>query len=460
MQTTTHQFPIIPLRHTLLAALLVTGFGTAHAGNITLGTGATVWESDRTIVIGEQASITYSDGTIVIGEQTWADQSARSVLLASRSATSIPVWMLNSPDSVALMTGGGVLASSTQSVAIGYGTTVVGSVFGLVGNAAIGWRSTIRGTAQYATALGPGATVDARDTGSVIAGGLAVGRDALVSGISPSSSALGAGSVVTDAAYATAIGGGSVSADSGVAIGYGASVIPATASAGTGSVALGAHSYADSADQVSVGNALTGLTRRVSNVSDGMLESDAVTVRQLNAAIAGAGIIGGVDQAALDVVTAQADVAATAAAAAQSTADQALVSAGTAHTTATAALATANTAISEIDPLKTRMTSAEGRLTTLEGKVEDLDKRLADTESRLSGGIAIAMAMSQPAVIGPQARNALIAGTATYNGAAAVGVQYSRLLDTPATRNVVLSAGGGVSSGGQYAVRAGASLSW
>jgi autotransporter adhesin len=51
---------------------------------------------------------------------------------------------------------------------------------------------------------------------------------------------------------------------------------------GLGSVALGFGSVADTAQSVSVGNAATGLIRRITNVGSGLAETDAVNVGQMN----------------------------------------------------------------------------------------------------------------------------------------------------------------------------------
>jgi autotransporter adhesin len=93
------------------------------------------------------------------------------------------------------------------------------------------------------------------------------------------STAVGANTHISAAATnAVAVGeGASVTAASGTAIGQGSSVTAENA------VALGQGSVADQADTVSVGSA--GNERRITNVRAGVADTDAVNVRQLNAAI-------------------------------------------------------------------------------------------------------------------------------------------------------------------------------
>ncbi|UJH76242.1 YadA-like family protein (plasmid) [Burkholderia cenocepacia] len=79
---------------------------------------------------------------------------------------------------------------------------------------------------------------------------------------------------------AIAIGRSATTTARGVALGDGASV---TAAYG---VALGDTSIADRTNSVSVGNATTGLTRQITNVSAGTQGTDAVNLGQMNAALA------------------------------------------------------------------------------------------------------------------------------------------------------------------------------
>src|SRR5699024_4439283 len=100
--------------------------------------------------------------------------------------------------------------------------------------------------------------------------------------------------------HSTALGGNTKAMSNAVAVGYNANAatdavaIGAGAEAKEGSIALGSNSHAVQSSgagyltgkafkggTVSVGNADTGLTRRITNVEDGATGYDAVNVRQL-----------------------------------------------------------------------------------------------------------------------------------------------------------------------------------
>ncbi|VWB78341.1 YadA domain-containing protein [Burkholderia seminalis] len=100
----------------------------------------------------------------------------------------------------------------------------------------------------------------------------------------------GGGSVATGA-DATAIGSNAVAiGDRSAALGVGAiaqgsgsiAVGSGADATGANAVALGAGSVADRNDSVSIGNAATGMTRTLTNVSAGTAPTDAVNVQQLN----------------------------------------------------------------------------------------------------------------------------------------------------------------------------------
>ncbi|WP_232427469.1 YadA family autotransporter adhesin [Burkholderia ubonensis] len=96
------------------------------------------------------------------------------------------------------------------------------------------------------------------------------------SAIGPEAVAVG-GSTLASGTGSTAIGSGAhVSGNGSIAIGSNATA-PAN-----NAVALGPGTHAERDDTVSFGNAATGLTRTLSNVSAGIAPSDAVNVQQLN----------------------------------------------------------------------------------------------------------------------------------------------------------------------------------
>lgn len=112
-------------------------------------------------------------------------------------------------------------------------------------------------TQYFSTAVGAGASASAMDA-------VALGHSASASGFN--ASALGESARAT-ASAATAIGRG------------------ALASA-AGATALGAGSVANQANTVSVGTAAAGGQRRIVNLADGTAGTDAVNLKQLNAAVA------------------------------------------------------------------------------------------------------------------------------------------------------------------------------
>jgi autotransporter adhesin len=98
----------------------------------------------------------------------------------------------------------------------------------------------------------------------------------------------------------------------------------------------------------------------------------------------------------------------------------------------------------------------DARLTNVEGNIQQVNQRVGDVESKLSGGIAIAMALTQPVSFAPGATSAITGGVATYNGQSALAFGFNKLV----TNQLIVSGGGGITSSGQNAVRLGASFSW
>lgn len=185
--------------------------------------------------------------------------------------------------------GQGVTVAASNAVGVGQGSNVRGE-----GGVAVGMQANV--SAKSGVAVGKQSKVSSDYS-------IAIGSAASVGSKSENSVAMGynAGSL---AAGGTAIGQGAKvqgSAANGTAIGKGAIV---NVNAGN-SVALGASSQVQTADigsdteygVVSVGKSGTnGFTRRIVNVADGLNDSDAATVGQLNAvqsAYTNSGIVGG-----------------------------------------------------------------------------------------------------------------------------------------------------------------------
>ena len=185
--------------------------------------------------------------------------------------------------------GQGVTVAASNAVGVGQGSNVRGEggvAVGMQANVsaksgvAVGKQSKV--SSDYSIAIGSAASVGSKSENSV-----AMGYDA--SSLAAGGTAIGQGAKVQG------------SAANGTAIGKGAIV---NVNAGN-SVALGASSQVQTADigsdteygVVSVGKSGTnGFTRRIVNVADGLNDSDAATVGQLNAmqsAYTDSGIVGG-----------------------------------------------------------------------------------------------------------------------------------------------------------------------
>ncbi|MCT9813530.1 YadA-like family protein, partial [Acidovorax sp. Be4] len=104
----------------------------------------------------------------------------------------------------------------------------------------------------------------------------------------------------------------------------------------------------------------------------------------------------------------------------------------------------------------------DARLGNVQDSVQRLDQKIDAVEKKLSGGVAMALALSQPVSFAPQSRNAVTGGVATYNGQAALGFSFNRLLANTDTRRAVLSLGVATTTSGKptASARAGASFSW
>ena len=185
--------------------------------------------------------------------------------------------------------GQGVTVAASNAVGVGQGSNVRGE-----GGVAVGMQANV--SAKSGVAVGKQSKVSSDYS-------IAIGGSASVGSKSENSVAMGY-NASSLAAGGTAIGQGAKvqgSAANGTAIGKGAIV---NVNAGN-SVALGASSQVQTADigsdteygVVSVGKSGTnGFTRRIVNVADGLNDSDAATVGQLNAmqsAYTDSGIVGG-----------------------------------------------------------------------------------------------------------------------------------------------------------------------
>ena len=211
-----------------------------------------------------------------------------AILLAATAAIGV-TFALSTPahaDNVCELggtsqTGGAVaelnsLACGPFANASGSGATAVGP-----GASASGDHSTAigRATADQANSLVIDTSTSSQDTDVGGANAIAIGDT--VKALSTDSIAMGHNSTASGTS-SIAIGTGIEATGQGtVAIGAGSS---ATAD---NSVALGQNSVADQANTVSVG--ASGAERRITNVAEGVNDTDAVNVGQMNAAFAALG---------------------------------------------------------------------------------------------------------------------------------------------------------------------------
>ncbi len=103
-----------------------------------------------------------------------------------------------------------------------------------------------------------------------------------------------------------------------------------------------------------------------------------------------------------------------------------------------------------------------GRLDGVERGLQRLDQKIDAVEKKLSGGVAMALALSQPVSFAPQSQSAVTGGVATYNGQTAMGFSFNRLLTNTEARRTVVSLGVATTMSGRpsASARIGASFSW
>lgn len=241
----------LTFRKATLALSLSFGVALAHAQSTEYGIGATASGNSATAIgINALAGTTYSGGG--------------PILLITPS----------SPYVNQVAVGTAALSWGYGDVAIGTGTVAVSQppLGSYSAATAVGYRSTVWGNNSVAigneAAAGPGAAGTAPGVNIAASNATALGGQARAS--TTGSTAIGATANATGTS-STAIGTGS-------------------SSIGNNSVALGAGTVATQDNTVAVGG------RRVVGLADGTGATDAVTLQQLQAAIAG---VGGVDTGAI-----------------------------------------------------------------------------------------------------------------------------------------------------------------
>jgi len=108
------------------------------------------------------------------------------------------------------------------------------------------------------------------------------------------------------------------------------------------------------------------------------------------------------------------------------------------------------------------VTPLGARFDGLDSRVQQLDQKINAVEKKLSGGVAMAMALSQPVSFAPKANSAVTGGVATYNGQTAMGFSFNRLVANTETRRTVVSLGVAATTSGRSSAcaRVGACFSW
>jgi len=255
-------------------------------GSMAMGASATS-QGDYSIAIG-QVAIASGNSAVAIGDNAQALQGSDSAFGDESVANGGHATAIGSGASAtagaATAVGPDAKASGLDSTAIGLadaeGNGSVAFGFGAasknINAIAIGTNASATGNAAIAT----GTNASATGLSSV-----AYGEDASAAGDNSVAFGFNANASNTSsiAIGSNAYAGGQNS----VAFGEGASVT------GNNSVALGSGSGANRANSVSVGNSETGLTRQITNVAAGTMQTDAVNVAQLDTVNNFAAWIGG-----------------------------------------------------------------------------------------------------------------------------------------------------------------------
>jgi hypothetical protein len=250
-------------------------------------------------------------------------------------------------------------------------------------------------------ACGHGA--DASGSSSTAVGGLAqaTGSAAVALGATSeaaiNSTALGFNAVATGGGSSAVGRSADATGSSSTAVGYFASA------SAQGAVALGAGSVTDEVNTVSVGDAGTGLTRRITNVAMGARGNDAVTVKQLKKSLKKSFRKGKAKVVKGTVQTSSQNQAST------------TVAKTAAGTTKTKSSGGGSTSSGSSGPA----TVSQASFDQFASKTETQIDRLAQRDNKLAEGIAIVAALAQPVLL-PGQHFAMRAGWGGYDSANAV----------------------------------------
>jgi autotransporter adhesin len=214
----------------------------------------------------------------------------------------------------------------------------------------------------------------------------------------------------------------------------------ATLSAGT---IIGSDVTASGALRASPATTVDMGSNRIQFVADGIADTDAATVGQLNAATSGITT----DVTALETVTAT-----------HTTQIADIQTVNTTQATQITSIQAVNTTqATQISALQASDTGFDTRIDTLELLSAELDDRIGKVDDRASAGTAAAVALSGAMFLPGKTFN-LTGNVGTYRGAHAAALQFGALVND----NVALNAGvaHGFNKGGKTALRAGFTIGW
>ena len=144
----------------------------------------------------------------------------------------------------------------------------------------------------------------------------------------------------------------------------------------TNAVALGNNSSATDSYTVSIGNSTDGIYRRLVNMSDGIADTDAVNVRQLNAV-----------KDSIKVYTGSSDIAISSTNAISVNKNGAIENGNTGIVTGGTVYAVTNKLSSALDTQKTQLTATTKRLSNLTSTISDLKDSIIDINTSVTSAI-------------------------------------------------------------------------
>lgn len=246
----------------------VSGFGGAALGYSANASG------DFATAVGFGARGT-GTGTVAMGDSSLASGADSVAIGGASRSTQGSINAATGLGGIAL--GAGAQSQSDYAIAIGYNSNVFPNQPGntdaiVIGHSAGTFAPHTVALGGSALTMGDGSVSIGQESVTYAENSVAVGARAATSWFNGNNTAIGADAQTNGV--------------DALAIGYGARVgdliDDAWNRSPSSAVALGAYSYADRSNTVSVGNAQTGLTRQITNVAAGTEATDAVNLAQLD----------------------------------------------------------------------------------------------------------------------------------------------------------------------------------